>query len=120
MVANYIASLYKRPVQEDEKPKQPSSLSIDESISQPEQSAFMASYAETPPIPIHPETPPLTPEGNQEALAAVHRMAGMFDIRDPEIGRWLAESPDLSFYTEHSGLATESNFISLCTNKKTL
>ena len=41
----------------------------------------------------HPEEPPRTPEGNKIALAAVERMAGMIPIRDPELGRWLAESP---------------------------
>ncbi|MEM7534032.1 MAG: hypothetical protein AAF639_17750 [Chloroflexota bacterium] len=59
-----------------------------------------AIWAQIPPIPIHLETPPLTEEGNQEALAAVNRMSGMFAIRDPELGRWLAESPDLSTYAE--------------------
>jgi len=46
----------------------------------------------------HPEEPPRTPEGNQIALAAVERMAGMIPISDPELARWLAESPDLSIY----------------------
>lgn len=46
----------------------------------------------------HPEEPPRTPEGNQIALAAVERMAGMIPISDPELGRWLAESPELSIY----------------------
>jgi hypothetical protein len=46
----------------------------------------------------HPEEPPRTPEGNKIALAAVERMAGMIPIRDPELGRWLAESPELSIY----------------------
>jgi hypothetical protein len=35
----------------------------------------------------HPEEPPRTPEGNQIALAAVERMAGMIPISDPELGR---------------------------------
>jgi len=46
----------------------------------------------------HPEEPPRTPEGNKIALAAVERMAGMIPISDPELGRWLAESPELSIY----------------------
>lgn len=46
----------------------------------------------------HPEEPPRTPEGNQIALAAVERMAGMIPISDPELARWLAESPELSIY----------------------
>lgn len=46
----------------------------------------------------HSEEPPRTPEGNQIALAAVKRMAGMIPISDPELGRWLAESPELSIY----------------------
>jgi len=45
----------------------------------------------------HPEEPPRTPEGNRIALAAVERMAGMIPISDPELGRWLAESPELFF-----------------------
>ena len=44
------------------------------------------------------EEPPPTPEGDRIALEAVERMAGMFPITDPELGRWLAESPDLSRY----------------------
>lgn len=46
----------------------------------------------------HPEEPPRTPEGNQIALAAVERMAGMIPISDPEIVRWLAESPEASIW----------------------
>ena len=46
----------------------------------------------------HPEEPPRTPEGNRIALAAVERMAGMIPISDPELARWLAESPELSIY----------------------
>ena len=46
----------------------------------------------------HPEEPPRTPEGNRIALAAVERMAGMIPISDPELGQWLAESPELSIY----------------------
>ena len=46
----------------------------------------------------HPEEPPRTPEGNKIALAAVERMAGMIPISDPELARWLAESPELSIY----------------------
>jgi hypothetical protein len=46
----------------------------------------------------HPEEPPRTPEGNQIALAAVERMAGMIPISDPELARWLAESPEASIY----------------------
>lgn len=45
-----------------------------------------------------PEEPPPTPEGDRIALEAVERMAGMFPITNPELGRWLAESPDLSRY----------------------
>ena len=45
-----------------------------------------------------PEEPPPTPEGDRIALEAVERMAGIFPITDPELGRWLAESPDLSRY----------------------
>ncbi|OGO39846.1 MAG: hypothetical protein A2Z04_09620 [Chloroflexi bacterium RBG_16_57_9] len=48
----------------------------------------------------HPEEPPRTPEGDKIALAAVERMAGMIPISDPELARWLAESPDLSIYAE--------------------
>ena len=46
----------------------------------------------------HPEEPPRTPEGNEIALAAVKRMAGMIPISDPELARWLAESPEASIY----------------------
>jgi len=46
----------------------------------------------------HPEEPPRTPEGNQIALAAVERMAGMIPISDPELVRWLAESPEASIW----------------------
>lgn len=42
--------------------------------------------------------PPPTPEGDRIALEAVERMAGLFPITDPDLGRWLAESPDLSLY----------------------
>jgi hypothetical protein len=45
-----------------------------------------------------PEEPPPTPEGDRIALAAVERMAGSIPITDPELGRWLAESPELSYY----------------------
>jgi len=45
-----------------------------------------------------PEEPPPTPEGDRIALEAVERMAGMFPITNPELGRLLAESPDLSRY----------------------
>jgi hypothetical protein len=45
-----------------------------------------------------PEEPPPTPEGDRIALEAVERMAGIFPITDPDLGRWLAESPDLSPY----------------------
>jgi len=48
------------------------------------------------PIPVHLETPPLTQAVNQEALATINRISGTFAIRDSELGRWLAESPDLS------------------------
>jgi len=48
----------------------------------------------------HPEEPPRTPEGNKMAMAAVERMAGMIPISDPELARWLAESPELSIYGE--------------------
>ena len=41
-----------------------------------------------------PEEPPPTPEGDRIALEAVERMAGMFPITDPELGRWLAESDE--------------------------
>ncbi len=40
--------------------------------------------------------PPFTPEGDQEALAAVDDFCGMFPIADPELARWLAESDELS------------------------
>lgn len=46
----------------------------------------------------HPEEPPRTPEGNRIALAAVERMAGMIPISDPELARWLAESPEASIW----------------------
>jgi len=46
----------------------------------------------------HSEEPPRTPEGNQIALAAVERMAGMIPISDPELARWLAESPEASIW----------------------
>jgi len=46
----------------------------------------------------HPEEPPRTPEGNEIALAAVERMAGMIPISDPELVRWLAESPEASIW----------------------
>ena len=46
----------------------------------------------------HPEEPPRTPEGNKIALAAVERMAGMIPISDPELVRWLAESPEASIW----------------------
>ncbi|MFQ5854821.1 MAG: hypothetical protein ACE5LU_04145 [Anaerolineae bacterium] len=46
----------------------------------------------------HPEEPPRTPEGNRIALAAVERMAGMIPISDPELVRWLAESPEASIW----------------------
>jgi hypothetical protein len=45
-----------------------------------------------------PEEPPPTPEGDRVALEAVERMAGSIPITDPELGRWLAESPELSYY----------------------
>lgn len=45
-----------------------------------------------------PEEPPSTPEGDRVALEAVERMAGSIPITDPELGRWIAESPDLSLY----------------------
>jgi hypothetical protein len=45
-----------------------------------------------------PEEPPPTPEGDRIALEAVERMAGSIPITDPELGRWIAESPDLSLY----------------------
>jgi len=45
-----------------------------------------------------PEEPPPTPEGDRIALAAVERMAGSIPITDPKLGRWLAESPELSYY----------------------
>lgn len=48
----------------------------------------------------HSEEPPRTPEGDKIALAAVERMAGMIPISDPELARWLAESPELSIYVE--------------------
>jgi len=37
-------------------------------------------------------------KGNQIALAAVERMAGMIPISDPELVRWLAESPEASIW----------------------
>ena len=45
-----------------------------------------------------PEEPPPTPEGDRIALEAVERMAGSIPITDPELGRWIAESPELSYY----------------------
>lgn len=45
-----------------------------------------------------PEEPPHTPEGDRIALEAVERMAGSIPITDPELGRWIAESPELSYY----------------------
>jgi len=53
----------------------------------------------------HPEEPPRTPEGNQIALAAVERMAGMIPISDPELVRWLAESPEASICCQLSQVA---------------
>ncbi len=47
-----------------------------------------------------PEEPPATPEGDQIALEAVKRMAGSIPITDPELGRWIAESPDLLLYND--------------------
>jgi hypothetical protein len=45
-----------------------------------------------------PEPPPPTPEGDQEALAAVDDFCGMFPISDPELARWLAEGSELSIF----------------------
>ncbi len=45
-----------------------------------------------------PEEPPPTPEGDRIALEAVERMAGSIAITDLELGRWIAESPELAYY----------------------
>jgi hypothetical protein len=42
-----------------------------------------------------PEEPPPTPEGDQEALAAVERIRTMFPPVDAETGRYIAESLEL-------------------------
>ena len=52
-----------------------------------------------PPEPL-PEPPPPTPEGDRIAREAARRLNGLFPVTDPELGRWLAESPDLSIYGE--------------------
>jgi hypothetical protein len=45
-----------------------------------------------------PEEPPPSPEGDRMAREALKRMRGVLPITDPELGRWLAESPELSVY----------------------
>jgi hypothetical protein len=45
-----------------------------------------------------PQEPPPTPEGDEIARAALKRMRGVIPIADPELARWLAESPELSIY----------------------
>ncbi|MGD8624188.1 MAG: hypothetical protein PVF47_05940 [Anaerolineae bacterium] len=45
-----------------------------------------------------PQEPPLTEEGDEIARAALKRMRGVIPITDPELARWLAESPELSLY----------------------
>jgi hypothetical protein len=45
-----------------------------------------------------PEEPPLTPEGDEIARAALKRMRGVIPITDPELARWIAESPEASIY----------------------
>jgi len=45
-----------------------------------------------------PVEPPLTPEGDEIARAALKRMRGVIPITDPALARWLAESPELSIY----------------------
>ncbi|MEJ2211200.1 MAG: hypothetical protein P8129_19465 [Anaerolineae bacterium] len=45
-----------------------------------------------------PEEPPPTEEGDELARAALKRMRGVIPITDPELARWLAESPELSIY----------------------
>ncbi len=42
------------------------------------------------------EEPPLTPEGDQEALAAVERIRTMFPPLDTETARYIAESEELA------------------------
>lgn len=44
------------------------------------------------------EEPPPTPEGDEIAREALKRMRGVIPITDPELARWLAESPELSIY----------------------
>jgi hypothetical protein len=43
-----------------------------------------------------PEEPPPAPEGDHMAREALKRIRGVLRITDPELGRWLAESPELS------------------------
>jgi PHD/YefM family antitoxin component YafN of YafNO toxin-antitoxin module len=43
-----------------------------------------------------PEEPPPTPEGDQEALAAVERIGTMFPPLDAETARYIAESEELA------------------------
>jgi hypothetical protein len=45
-----------------------------------------------------PEEPPPTPEGDRMAREALKRIRGVLSVTDPELGRWLAESPELSIY----------------------
>jgi hypothetical protein len=45
-----------------------------------------------------PDEPPLTKEGDEIARAALKRMRGVVPITDPDLTRWLAESPELSIY----------------------
>jgi hypothetical protein len=44
------------------------------------------------------EEPPPTPEGDRMAREALKRIRGVLPITDPELGRWLAESLELSIY----------------------
>jgi hypothetical protein len=41
-----------------------------------------------------PEKPPYTPEGDEIAREALKRMHSVIPITDPELARWLAESPE--------------------------
>jgi len=45
-----------------------------------------------------PEEPPPTPEGDRMAREALTRIRGVLRITVPELGCWLAESPELSIY----------------------
>ena len=45
-----------------------------------------------------PEEPPPTPERDHMAREALKRLREGLPITDPELGRWLVESPGLSIY----------------------